>query len=546
MEILIIIPARGGSKGIPRKNIRPLNGKPLLYYAINNSQSINYSADIYVSSDDDEILAVAKTFNCNTHKRTSINATDLITLDPVIFECLTDIEAQTRKCYDIVITLQPTSPLLKVSTLNQAIKLLQKEPELDTVISVQEDKHLTWSRKHNTFIPNYTERLNRQELPENYKETGGFLITRRKIISQNNRIGEKTNLVILDEKESIDIDTYKDWYLCEFYLKRKTILFVVKGNKQIGMGHVYNTLSIAHELLEHEVIFLVDTSSHLAFQKISSLNYLVYMQSSDDILDDINKISPDIIINDILKTSYEYMKALKESLYTIINFEDNGEGSKLANLVINAIYSEKKLIPNHYYGHNYFILRDEFLYPNTFYQVKNKIRNVLLTFGGTDPNNYTYLVTSAIYDYCQSHNIRINIVAGIGYQKYNTLKPFPLIKIHKDITNISKYMYNSDLIFSSCGRTTYEIASIGVPCIVIAQNQRELTHSFPYGENGFINLGLGYNLKEKDILDSFIYLVNNLELRQQMSISMKENNLRTGKKNVLNLLRKEINNHEVN
>lgn len=72
-----------------------------------------------------------------------------------------------------------------------------------------------------SFVPNYRKRLNRQFLPKIYKETGGFLITRKSVISPNNRIGKHVDLYLLNLPESIDIDTYEDWNLCEYFLIRK-------------------------------------------------------------------------------------------------------------------------------------------------------------------------------------------------------------------------------------------------------------------------------------------------------------------------------------
>jgi len=116
---------------------------------------------------------------------------------------------------------------------------------------------------------------------------------------------------ILEDGEEIDIDTYEDWNLCEYHLKRKEILFVVTGNKEVGLGHVYNTLLVANDILNHSIKFLVDSSSQLAYEKIASKNYPVIIQSSKNILDDIKKISPDIVINDRLDTSSEYIESLK-------------------------------------------------------------------------------------------------------------------------------------------------------------------------------------------------------------------------------------------
>jgi spore coat polysaccharide biosynthesis predicted glycosyltransferase SpsG len=97
-------------------------------------------------------------------------------------------------------------------------------------------------------------------------------------------------------------------------------------------------------------------------------------------------------------------------------------------------------------------------------------------------------------------------------------------------------MINADLIFTSAGRTTYEIASIGTPSIVLAQNERELTHFFASSEFGFLNLGLGYNLTKNEIYSNFLELTNSYEDRLYMNELMKKNDLKIGRKKVNKLI----------
>jgi len=539
LDILIVIPARGGSKGIPRKNLRLLNGKPLIYYAINNALNSKFKPDVYVTSDDDEILHLAKKFGAKIHKREKKLASDRTTLDPVIFAAYNYAKQKENKDYDIIITLQPTSPLLKLSSLDSAIERIINDEKMDTIIAVKDSTQLSWRKEGNKYIPNYKKRVNRQYLTPVYTETGAFLITRKNIITENNRIGKNVDLYLLSKGEEIDIDTYEDWNICEYYLKRKHILFVVKGNQKVGLGHVYNTLIVANAILNHRITFLVERDSRLAYEKISSKNYPVCIQKCKDIIDDIKKIAPDIVINDKLDTSKKYIQSLKKMGLKVINFEDLGEGARYADLVINAIYPEKEIMANHYFGHKFFLLRDEFFYASKKV-IANKVKKVLLTFGGVDSHNYTKKVLESIYDYCNDKNIQINVITGFGYNKYKSLERFKGINIYKDISNISDIMLDADLIFTSAGRTVFEVASIGTPAIVLAQNQRELTHFFASSEHGFLNCGLGYKLSNSYIRNKFIELVEAPDLRKQMNKLMIEYDLREGRDNVIKLLKKTI------
>jgi len=540
MNILVIIPARGGSKGIPRKNLRSLCGKPLIYYSIKNALSSRFKPDVYVSSEDNEILSIAKKLGAKTIQRENRDSEDVTTLDPVIYKGWQKAEISERKIYDIVVTLQPTSPLLKVDSLDDAINEMVENQEIDTIISAVNDTHLTWKQEDGQFKPNYEKRVNRQLLPQVFKESGCFLITRAEIISEKNRIGNNVKLFCLADKESIDIDNYSDWGLCEYYLRRKRLIFVVSGYQEIGLGHVYNTLLLANDIVDHEILFLVDNKSQLAYDKISEKNYPVNIQKYTDLLDDIKALNPDVIINDILDTDKHYIQSLKNQNYKVINFEDLGSGAKHADLTINAIYPEDDVIPNHYFGYKYFVLRDEFiLSPPT--SVKPNVSTVLLSFGGVDPNNYAQKVLDSIYNECQSRRIKLKVVTGFGYKQFSTLEAYPSIEIYKNVNNIADIMRTADLIFTSAGRTTYEIASLGIPAIVLAQNDRELTHFFANAQHGFVNLGLGTLLAQKKINETFTQLLENVEQRKHMSQLMTSCDLVSGRKCVVSLIKKILN-----
>ncbi|MCF6781785.1 cytidylyltransferase domain-containing protein [Stutzerimonas stutzeri] len=535
VNVLVVIPARGGSKGIPRKNLRALAGKPLISYSIITALTCKFQPDVYVTTDDHEIASIAERLGAKIIQRDSGIAQDHTTLDPVVYDAYLQAGCSEGKQYDLVVTLQPTSPLLRSHSLDTALLRLTKEPSIDTVISACDDTHLTWRREDGVYIPNYNGRVNRQYLEPVYKETGGFLITRSSIISESNRIGKCVDLHLLQGGEGIDIDTYEDWSLCEYYLKRKKILFVVSGNKNIGLGHIYNTLIIANDILNHQVEFLVDEGSRLAYEKIESKNYVVHMQREKDIAKDVLRLAPDVVINDRLDTTEEYMAEIKSSGIKTINFEDLGAGALFADLVINAIYPEREVLPKHYFGHEYIILRDEFILTPAK-PVVERVGQVLLTFGGVDPNNHTRRVIDAIYSYCRNFGIRIVVAAGFGYPYYDTLKSYPDIEIHNDSMAIAKLMSGSDIIFTSAGRTTYEVASLQVPAIVLAQNERELTHFFASSEYGFINLGLGTSVSGDEILRVFTRLVENYPTRHYMSTLMGKFDLGSGRKRVLKLI----------
>ena len=188
MNIIAIIPARGGSKGIPRKNVRLLDDKPLISYSILTAIKSKYHPDVVVSTDDEEIARISRQYGAGVLIRPDELAADDVTLDPVIYHAVKAYEQKNHKDYDTVITMQPTSPLLTADTLDAAIEYFI-DHDADTVISGINKPHLAWAEKNGKIVPAYVERRNRQYLPKHILETGAFFISKRHFLQENNRFG---------------------------------------------------------------------------------------------------------------------------------------------------------------------------------------------------------------------------------------------------------------------------------------------------------------------------------------------------------------------
>jgi len=215
---LAVIPARGGSKGIPRKNVRLLNGKPLISYMIETALRCGLIDKVVVSTDSSEINRIAESADCAVLMRPVHLATGDIPLDPVIYHAMTAIEEREGAKYDVIITLQPTSPLLFAHSIDKALQHFFCS-NIDTLISVVPDQHLFWAKRDDEHFPLYEKRLNRQYLPMTYRETGGFVITHRKCITETSRFGVNIDLFAVSATEAIDIDDEMDWRLAEMYIE---------------------------------------------------------------------------------------------------------------------------------------------------------------------------------------------------------------------------------------------------------------------------------------------------------------------------------------
>ena len=530
MKTLVVIPARGGSKGIPRKNIRFMAGKPLISYAIECAKNSSYDMDIIVSSDDEEIKYVASRYGAGILDRPDSLAGDSVTLDPVIFHAVNKMEEIKGYKYDLVITMQPTSPKLSSDTLNKAIDYLLQY-NFDTVISGVNDPRLSWRIEDGKCVPNYAERLNRQYLPKDLKETGAFVITKREFVKEKGRFGTNVSLYEVPESESGDIDTVQDWCVAEMELNKKNILIRTDGYPQIGMGHIYRGLQIAYGLMEHKIYFVLSEKSEIGIAKIDSSHYpYEVIKDDDEIMNLIDKYHADIVINDILNTSAEYVQKLKNKGVRVVNFEDLGTGADYADAVVNALYDGENT-DTRFYGSDYYLIRDEFVIakPKEFKDVPEEI---LVLFGGTDPCNLTRKTLNALLSVEGIDKTHITVILGMGYEKKEEITKLAgdreNITVVQDVKLMSEYMSKADIAIASQGRTMLELAAMGVPTVLMSQNSREATHEFGGIKNGYLNLGAGSEVDEVTIGKTVDWLINCPSIRKNMREQMLTRDLRKG------------------
>lgn len=539
MEILVVIPARGGSKGIPRKNVRLMCGRPLITYSIVNALNSTFDLDVVVSTDDEEIERIALSYGIKVIKRPKELALDSVTLDPVIYHAVNRMEKSEGKSYDIVITMQPTSPLLKTATLDNALKHFINN-KFDTLISGINRPELSWGEIEGKIVPLYKERLNRQLLPKNMVETGAFFISKRVFVKENCRFGPNVSIYEISKDESIDIDSRQDWWIAEKELLMKNILIRTDGYSEIGLGHIYRSLVLAFNLIDHNIRFVLSSKSDIGRKKIND-NHFPYDIINEDfeIGRLIKKYKCDILVNDILDTKKDYIKYCKSFGVRVVNFEDLGTGAVYADAVINDLYDRQNDYKNHYWGSEYYCIRDEFLLaePEKF---NKEVKEVLIIFGGTDPCNLTYRLFNIVKS-IPNNNIHYTFILGMGYKNGDELSSIVNeldlnIEIVKDVKLMTEYMKKADIAVSSQGRTMLELSSMAVPTILLAQNEREQHHEFGYLKNGFINLGLGNKVEDHTIRETLLWLINSPQIRRQMKEQMLKNDLKKGVQRVINII----------
>lgn len=540
---LIIIPARGGSKAIPQKNIKLLNGKPLIYYAIKNSRIIP-DADVIVSTDDELIATIAGAYGVDVLARPEELADDLSTIDQVACHALKTIEIQNHIKYQTVITLQPTSPLLEPESLLEAYHFFQND-DLDTIVSVSENLHLNWINENDRLKPLFAHRVNRQLLSPVYQETGAFVICEPEIIRhKQTRFGDKISIYPLSSAESIDIDSFNDWILAENLLRRKNIAFVTNGSLVVGMGHIHRSLTLSSHLYNHNTFFFSHTDCTLGIDKLTSLNYQVHeFTDFDSLIKKLKAFKIDIVINDILDTDEEYIHALKDSGFFVVNFEDTGSGASKCDLLFNALYEWSGTSQNSFFGYKYECLRDDiYMYPIRK-TASTKLSKLLISCGGVDFNNATLTLIKLLSRTLNTH-VHITLILGIGYKHEKELHRYlsdcPIrdhITIKKNVRLMAKYIHDADLVISTNGRMIYEVVSLAVPLIVCSQNEREMSHIFPSICSGITYLGNVDKLDRKKFKTAFEKYFDD-QYRQKMNQELVPYaiDLRKGARRIVNLI----------
>ena len=229
-KILSIIPARGGSKGLPRKNIADLAGKPLIAWTIEASLNSKYITKTIVSSDNKEILDISVEYGAEIIRRPCDLASDTATSESVVRHAIDYLESM-GEVFDIVVLLQPTSPLRNYKNIDNAFKIMI-ESNCSSIISVcNYDNKILKAFKENEhgfldgIIDNKYPFLRRQDLPKVYLPNGAiYIVNIDSFNKKNNFYSSKTVKMIMSRESSLDIDTQED------LKKIKHFLGVNKGN----------------------------------------------------------------------------------------------------------------------------------------------------------------------------------------------------------------------------------------------------------------------------------------------------------------------------
>lgn len=219
-----IIPARGGSKGIPRKNIVDFCGRPLIAWSIEQALNSKYIDKVYVSTDDDEIADISKEYGAELIKRPREISTDTSSSEEALIHVLDTIGWD----WEYIVFLQATSPLRESSDIDGAINLIKQEGGDSLFSAVRLADFFLWKRQDGKLVSwsyDYKNRKRRQDVEPTFLENGSIYVFKPEILRKyQNRLGGEISVWEMDSWKAFQIDKPEDLDICSFFMKAKGLI----------------------------------------------------------------------------------------------------------------------------------------------------------------------------------------------------------------------------------------------------------------------------------------------------------------------------------
>ena len=510
----IVIPARGGSTGVPRKNVRLLGGEPLIARTIKTALGATDPGRVVVITDDDEIEEISLHYGAVVTRESK--TTGRATLDQVMLRTIPFLRELGAVDDDVLLTMQPTCPFISSHRVREAMKAFADGA--GSVLTVVDDRHLGWRiDEGGNPQPDYAARVNRQQLPPHFRESGAIIGARIKdVLRFETRIVEPIRLIEVPEGEALDIDTFGDWAVAEHLATRRRICLRTDAAKELGMGHAYRTLALANALARHDVTIIVSSDKPLGVEFFREYPFNVEMVDDElGFLSFVRKSKADLVVLDQLDTHKELVALLGEQS-KVVSFEDLGSGAEVVDLLVADLYENPRVpAERQLTGVQNSILAPSFESLPRKAALREHVEEILLLFGGTDPSNLAHKALQALQ--AIQFSGRVTLVRGLGADLIDPNQFAALnLKVLANVKNMPALMVKADIALSSAGRTITELSCIGVPTLCLAQNAKELTHTHTTVNNGVIMMGLGSLVSVETIGAHISKLCTDVELRRTL------------------------------
>ncbi|MBV9818700.1 MAG: hypothetical protein JOZ07_10155 [Solirubrobacterales bacterium] len=505
--LLAIVPARGGSRGVPFKNMRLVGERPLILHTLATIRATGVADRLILSSDDPDILEWVQMHGYEIRRRPA----ELATAEATISDVAAYLADELDWPGDVGV-FQPTSPFRSPESLTAAVAEFRRAG-VDSLASCVREPHLFWLDSEGDLaraVPLFEARVNRQHGKHPVlRETGSIQLVRASVLRHSRQIVTSRHLLWeTPSSEALDIDTTDDLVAARHRMGQGTVVFRLRATRRVGSGHAYHCLQLADELADQRVHFLLTGCDPWVQALVEEHGH--QCRHEQDLAADLQALAPTgprLVVNDVLDTTEHEILIERTAGFRVVNIEDLGPGAKLADWVVNALYPPENEAVNIAWGAPYVTLRPEFQ-GMPAKRVRERAQRLLITFGGTDPTRQAVRCARSL---AGRVGVDIQVIIGPGASE----EGFPDgVSVRRHVRNMAAEMNAADLIITGAGRTVYEAAATGTPVLVLAQSAREAMHARLADA---IFLGVGALVSDENIIEIVSRLLDDHELRAELS-----------------------------
>lgn len=320
--------------------------------------------------------------------------------------------------------------------------------------------------------------------------------------------------------------------------QKKKIAFIIEYNAMKGYYPFERASILAKQLSDEEevAIFLKSPKDEaLEIFTDAQLSPIIY-DHQNELVKHLKEFEPDLIIQEGKDTYTDYVETIRHFCKTLVHFDDFGEGAELADCNIMSIIEEvRETTSQNILAGSFAFAVSDTLKDIAESRVSNELSNpphIVVAYEDGDPNNLTYRTLRHL-----THlQIPLKVTIALDREYSHSISDLQLMalssrntKIFKDDKPLEKLLPEADIVICNANYTPYKVAAVGIPCIVSAQNERELNNTFPRENNGFINLGLGRKMKQSNIQNAVMELLlhearRERAVRKQIQLEIQDNN----------------------
>lgn len=501
----IVIIAGGDSPEVPRRPFRRVGDRPLVSWTIATALECVDASRVVVITSDDELAEVAAFAGARV-VGDSAAGPDAGDSEAWIGQRLSGLGATPGSA---VLEVRAPWPFLSASTLRRALAML--DGGVERVVSVLAETGPFWRRRSEDegWL-----RDPDAALVEIAALRGHLLGT-----TPDTGTSQSTGFVELSGQEALEIRGFDDLEAARHWVGRLSIIVRTDAARELGMGHAYRSLALAHELAPHRLLIVTSDDKPLGGQFFDRTPFAhVAVGGEEAFLEQIVRADADLVILDLLDTEASLIDRIREARpgVRVVSFEDHGSGAHEVDLLVCDIY-ENPSVPRdrQLVGITHALLAPSFeSVPRTAREPQDEVSEVLVLFGGTDPSGLALKSMRALEAIRFSGHV--TVVRGLGAQPLD-VSGFDLdAEVRTDVTNMASLMATADLALSSAGRTLAELATLGVPTLCMAQNSKELRHTHSTVDHGVVLLGLGTEVADSDLAAALRDLIDDRERRREL------------------------------